>query len=176
MEKPTAPCFEDVLGCQTALYEWAESYDTKDWDRLAQCIAPTLRIDYRAFLNKLWEEMPAPEFLLMASDHKFLGNPRLKTQHFVGGASKWLQTSEDEITGQHQMRVAHQKYADDALSEVALKGHAHGQATIWYRRVEGQWRFAGIEPGIRWSEYDHDRIFFEGGEKSGEPQSDKCAY
>jgi hypothetical protein len=34
----------DVAGCQHALFEWAESYDTKDWDRLAQCVAPTLHV------------------------------------------------------------------------------------------------------------------------------------
>lgn len=34
----------DVLGCQAAQYEWAESYDTKDWERLSKCIAPTLRV------------------------------------------------------------------------------------------------------------------------------------
>ncbi|KUI65329.1 Scytalone dehydratase [Cytospora mali] len=152
------PGMEDILGCQTALYEWAESYDTKDWDRLSNCIAPSLCIDYRAFLDKIWESMPAEQFLGMASDQKFLGNRRLKTQHFVG-ATKWVQSSEDEITGYHQMRVAHQKYADDELTEVALKGHAHGKATIWYRRVDGVWKFAGIQPDIRWSEYDHDKIF-----------------
>jgi hypothetical protein len=34
----------DLIGCQASLFEWAESYDTKDWDRLAKCIAPTLRV------------------------------------------------------------------------------------------------------------------------------------
>ena len=116
------------------------------------------KIDYRAFLNKLWEAMPAEQFLGMASDQKVLGNLRLKTQHFVG-ATKWSQTSEDEITGYHQMRVAHQKYADDELTEVAVKGHGHGKGTVWYRKVNGVWKFAGIEPDIRWSEYDHDKIF-----------------
>ncbi|KAJ5242275.1 uncharacterized protein N7469_000602 [Penicillium citrinum] len=152
------PHYQDVLGCQAALYEWAESYDTKDWDRLSKCIAPTLHIDYSAFLNKVWESMPAQEFLGMASHERFLGNQRLKTQHFVG-ATKWVQNGEDEITGYHQMRVAHQKYGDDDLKEVAVKGHAHGKATIWYRKVEGDWRFAGIQPDIRWSEYDHDKIW-----------------
>ncbi|RYP41570.1 hypothetical protein DL767_000912 [Monosporascus sp. MG133] len=155
-------------GCQAALYEWVESYDTKDWDRLSKCIASTLRIDYRAFLNKLWENMPADAFLGMASDPKVLGNPRLKTQHLVGGASKWDKTSETEITGYHQMRVAHQKYKDSQLTEVDVKGHAHGMATIWYRKEDGVWKFAGIEPGIRWSEYDHDKIFADGEEKFGE--------
>lgn len=40
----------DVLGCQTALFEWAESYDTKDWDRLAKCVAPTVRVSLVTFL------------------------------------------------------------------------------------------------------------------------------
>ncbi|KAF2238269.1 putative scytalone dehydratase [Viridothelium virens] len=150
--------YEDILGCQATLYEWAESYDTKDWDRLSKCIAPTLRIDYRAFLNKLWESMPAERFISMASDRKFLGNPRLKTQHFVG-ATNWVQTGENEITGYHQMRVAHQKYTDDELTEVAIKGHAHGKGTIWYRKLDDVWKFAGIQPDIRWGEYDHDKIF-----------------
>lgn len=39
----------DVLGCQTALFEWAESYDTKDWDRLAKCVAPTVRVSLVTF-------------------------------------------------------------------------------------------------------------------------------
>jgi scytalone dehydratase len=110
--------------------------------------------------------MPADAFLAMASDPHVLGNLRLKTQHFVG-ATKWVKTSDTEITGYHQMRVAHQKYADDALSEVAVKGHAHGKGTIWYRKVEGAWKFAGIEPDIRWSEYDHDKVFEQGEEKFG---------
>jgi scytalone dehydratase len=102
--------------------------------------------------------MPAQEFLGMAFNERFLGNLRLKTQQFVG-ATKWVQHGEDGITGYHQMRVAHQKYADNDLKEVAVKGHAHGKATIWYRKVDGDWRFAGIQPDIRWSKYDHDKIW-----------------
>lgn len=34
----------DVVGCQAAVFEWAESYDTKDWERLAQCVTPTLHV------------------------------------------------------------------------------------------------------------------------------------
>lgn len=103
--------------------------------------------------------MPAHEFVQMASSPHFLGNKRLKTQHLVGGATKWRKTGDGDMTGYHQMRVAHQKYEDDELARVALKGHAHGMATVRYRKVEGIWKFAGIEPGIRWSEYDHDKIF-----------------
>jgi scytalone dehydratase len=53
------------------------------------------------------------------------------------------------------MRVAHQKYEDEGLTRVALKGHAHGIATVLYRKIDDVWKFAGIE----WSEYDYDKIF-----------------
>ena len=58
--------------------------------------------------GKLWEAMPASEFVALASSAGFLGNPRIQTQHFVG-ATKWVQSSDSGITGSHQMRVAHQK-------------------------------------------------------------------
>jgi scytalone dehydratase len=111
-------------------------------------------------MGKLWESMPAADFLSLASSQQFLGNIRIKTQHLIG-AGKWVQTAEDEITGYHQMRVAHQKYTDDELTEVIHKGHAHGKATIQYRRVDGIWKFSGLEPDIRWAEHELDKIFHD---------------
>ncbi|KAK3681345.1 Scytalone dehydratase [Podospora appendiculata] len=148
----------DIISCQGAIFEWAESFDTKDWDRLAKCIAPTLYIDYRTVMGQLWPSMPAAQFVAIASDSKFLGNARIKTQHLIG-AGRWVQNADGDITGYHQMRVAHQKYKDDGLTEVLYQGHAHGKATVQYRRVEGEWKFAGLEPDIRWSEHDYDKIF-----------------
>ena len=40
----TAPL--DMIGCMSACFEWADSYDSKDWERLKNCIAPTLRVRY----------------------------------------------------------------------------------------------------------------------------------
>jgi scytalone dehydratase len=111
-------------------------------------------------MGQLWESMPAEQFVAMASDQKFLGNTRIKTQHLIG-AGKWVQMSNGEITSYHQMRVAHQKYKDDELTEVVHKGHAHGKATIQYRKVDGVWKFAGLAPDIRWGEFDVDKIFAE---------------
>lgn len=34
----------DVMGCQAALFEWADSYDAKDWARLRECVAPSLMV------------------------------------------------------------------------------------------------------------------------------------
>ena len=161
----SSPSFTtDYLGLTTCLFEWADSYDSKDWDRLAKCIAPTLRVDYRSFLDKEWDAMPAAEFIAMASDPKVLGDPSMKTQHFIGG-TRWEKVSDDEVIGYHQLRVPHQKYKDATLKEVVMKGHAHSTNKHWYRKVNGVWKFAGLQPDIRWSEYDFDKIF-EAGRKA----------
>lgn len=77
--------------------------------------------------------------------------------------------SDSEITGLHQMRVAHQKYKDEEQTEVLLKGHAHGKATIRYRLVDGTWKFAGLTPDIRWAEHDYDKVFKEDEDDSSPP-------
>ena len=118
-------------------------------------------------MDKLWEAMPSDEFIGMASDPHFLGNPLLKTQHFIG-LSTWQQVSEDEVVGTHQLRVPHQRYTDSSMREVAVKGHAHGTATMWYRRVDDKWKFAGVCPHIRWSEFDYDKVFAAGKDHFGE--------
>jgi scytalone dehydratase len=147
---------------------------SQDWDRLRKCIAPTLRIDYRSFLDKIWEAMPADEFVAMASDPAVLGNPLLKTQHFIGG-TRWEKVSEDEIIGYHQLRVPHQRYTDETRTKVAVKGHAHSFNIHWYKKVEGEWKFAGLNPDIRWFEYDFDKVFAEGREAMGDKEAQTAA-
>ncbi|KAK3301750.1 Scytalone dehydratase [Chaetomium strumarium] len=121
----------------------------------------TIQIDYRGVIGKLWEAIPAAEFITLAASAKFLGDRRLQTQHFIGGAAKWVRTGDDAITGYHQMRVAHQRYKDDERKEVLCKGHCHGKATVRYRKVEegGVWKLAGMEPDIRWTEGEFDKVF-----------------
>lgn len=82
-----------------------------------------------------------------------LGDKRLKTQHLMG-ASKLERLSDGTVKVTYQMRVAHQRYADEDLAAVTNKGHAHGRAAHWYRKVEGKWKIEGVEPNLEWSEYD----------------------
>ncbi|ERF71098.1 Scytalone dehydratase [Endocarpon pusillum Z07020] len=157
---------EDFLGLNAAYFEWADSYDAKDWERLSKIIAPELRIDYTSFLNKCWPAMPASDFVAMVSSPTVLGDPTLKTQHFCGG-SKWEMVSPTEVIGFHQLRVPHQKYTDETLTTVAVKGHAHSTNKHWYKKIDGVWKFAGLSPEIRWFEYDFDKIFASGRENFG---------
>ncbi|KAF2090923.1 Scytalone dehydratase [Saccharata proteae CBS 121410] len=160
----------DFQQIEAVLFEWADSYDSKDWDRLRKCIAPTLRIDYRSFLDKLWEAMPAEEFVGMASSPDVLGDPLLKTQHFIGG-TRYEKVSDSEVIGWHQLRVPHQRYTDESRTKVAVKGHAHSTNQHWYKKVDGQWKFAGLSPDIRWGEYDFDQVFASGRESLGEKET-----
>jgi scytalone dehydratase len=105
--------------------------------------------------------MPAEEFLKMISDQKVLGDKNLMTQHFIGG-SKWEYVSEDEVIGWHQLRVPHQRYKDETREEIVVKGHAHSTNQHWYKKVDGEWKFAGLNPNIRWGEFDFDKVFAEG--------------
>ena len=61
----TGLSLDEIQGCQHAAFEWAESYDSKDWERLRRCIAPTLCVDYRSVFNKQWEEMLASDYVDM---------------------------------------------------------------------------------------------------------------
>jgi len=131
-----------------------------------------MRVDYRSFLDKIWEALPAAEYVAMASDPHVLGNPLLKTQHFIG-SSKWEYVSETEAIGWHQLRVPHQRYTDESRKEVAVKGHAHGSNQHWYKRIDGVWKFAGLAPIIRWGEFDFDSVFASGRETFGDKEKVK---
>ena len=110
--------------------------------------------------------MPADEYVAMASDAHVLGDPLLKTQHFIG-ASKWEKVSDIEVIGWHQLRVPHQRFTDETMKEVAVKGHAHGSNQHWYKKVDGAWRFAGLAVEIRWGEFEFDKVFISGEDKFG---------
>ena len=128
-----------------------------------------MRIDYRSFLNKLWEALPADEYVAMASDPHVLGDPLLKTQHFIG-SSKWEKVSDTEVIGWHQLRVPHQRYTDETKTQVAVKGHAHGTNQHWYKKVDGKWKFAGLAVEIKWAEFDLDKVFASGRDTFGEEE------
>lgn len=111
--------------------------------------------------------MSAKDFVAMASDAKVLGDKTLRTQHFCG-ASKFEKVSDDEIVAWHQLRVPHQRYTDETCTTVKMKGHAHSTNQHWYKKIDGEWKFAGLCPNIRWFEYDFDQIFAEGREEMGD--------
>lgn len=61
------------------------------------------------------------------------------------------------------------------MKEVVVKGHAHSFNTHWYKKVDGVWKFAGLNPDIRWSEYDFERVFESGRSEMGEKEGERAA-
>ena len=148
----------DLNGLQKCVFDWADSYDQKDWTRLAGNVAPEIDLDYRALGLHRWPSLPLADYIAIMSAPNFLGNPAVMCQHLIG-ASHYTWVGTNEIEGKHQIRAAHQVYTDATRKVVKLKGHAHGTNTHRYKKIGGQWKLAGLAPKILWSEYDFDEVW-----------------
>ena len=102
--------------------------------------------------------MPADEFMEMVSSQGFLGDALIHTQHHIG-ASKWEKLSDEEVIGYHQLRAAHQRYTGPDMQTVENKGHGHAMIKHTYKKVDGEWKFAGLRPTVRWNEFEFEKIF-----------------
>ncbi|CAL3963331.1 unnamed protein product [Diplocarpon coronariae] len=151
--------FEDYAVLQSLVFDWADSYDAKDWDRLRSILAPTLHVDYTSIGKPcLWPQLSAGDFVRMVTSERFLGNPCLQTQHLLG-AHYYERISDTQIVGHHQIRAAHQLYTGPDRQTVRLKGHVHASNVHFYTRVDGVWKFAGLRPTVRWSEHEFEKVF-----------------
>ncbi|KAJ5188057.1 hypothetical protein N7491_004381 [Penicillium cf. griseofulvum] len=154
----TEVSLSEYLVCSELTFEWADSYDTKNWDRLASILAPTVKINYASVNEFKDDKLPASEFVQMMSAPEFLGDPLIHTQHMMG-AHKYRKIAPDLIEGYHQIRAAHQRYTGPDLQEIEAKGHGHAVITLTYVKVDGRWKWGGITTDIRWNEFEFDKIF-----------------
>ena len=165
----------DFLSLSEITFEWGNSYDDKDWRRLRAILAPGLmacasnnlldhksltldnqQIDYTEVNGHKWENMPAEDFVGIMSHVGFVGDPLVHTQHHIG-ASKWQKVSEEEVIGQHQLASSHQRYGTADLKTVENKGHGHAMVTLYYRKIDGEWKLSGLRPTVRWNELEFEK-------------------
>ncbi|KAL8828529.1 MAG: hypothetical protein Q9191_002539 [Dirinaria sp. TL-2023a] len=73
-----------------------------------------------------------------------LGDPLIQTQHLIG-ASKWQKVHDNFAIGHHQLRAAHQRYADPDRNHVQTKGYGYAFVQHFYSRIEGVWKLAGLK-------------------------------
>lgn len=45
-----------------------------------------------------------------------------------------------------------------------------------YKKIDGVWKFAGLNPDIRWAEYDFDKVFESGREELGDKEKEEEAH
>ncbi|BDD61104.1 hypothetical protein MAP00_006176 [Monascus purpureus] len=150
--------FQDYIAiCQLA-FEWADSYDKKDWNRLRNILASNLMVDYSIIGHQCFPHMKSEEFISMMSSPNLLGDPLVHTQHLLG-AAKYEWVSETEIVAVYQIRAAHQRYANPDLTSVTRRGHGYGTVKHWYGKIDGVWKLAGVRPELYWTEHDFSKIF-----------------
>ncbi|KAH7409197.1 putative scytalone dehydratase [Cadophora sp. MPI-SDFR-AT-0126] len=149
---------EDFLDLEALVFKWADSYDAKDWSLLESILAPHLFVDYTNLGEKRWPAMPAAQFLDMVTNDDFLCDPCVKTQHLLG-AHYWERISDTHVIGHHQIRAAHQVYTGPDLKEVKLKVHSHATNIHYYTKVDGEWKFAGLKPTVKWNEHEFEKVF-----------------
>jgi scytalone dehydratase len=94
----------------------------------------------------------------MMSDPLFLGDELISSQHLIG-ATKWEKISDEEIISHHQSRAAHQRFEDVRRKDVAVKGHGHGTVTTFFKKIDGQWKWGGIQTKVIWNEFEFERVF-----------------
>ncbi|KAM0543700.1 hypothetical protein ACHAPJ_012149 [Fusarium lateritium] len=107
----------------------------------------------------MWDAMPAKDFVAMVSDHGFVGDSLVHTQHFIG-ASEYEQLSGDQNIGTHQ------RYTGPDKKIVEAKGHGHALMWHTYIKVNEEWKLAGINPTVYWNELDFKKVF-KGNHKVG---------
>jgi scytalone dehydratase len=145
--------YQDYLAIRNIAFEWSESYDNRDWNRLRNILAPFIQLDFRSLRGELHDNLTPDEYVAILSGMKLLGDARLKTQHFLG-ASKLVVLDDGSVQVDHQIRVAHQRYKNEELTEVVNKGHAHGVTQHVYKKVDGSWLLVRIAPSLNWFEHD----------------------
>ncbi|KAI9874728.1 MAG: hypothetical protein M1830_009305 [Pleopsidium flavum] len=118
----------------------------------------TLKVNYASVNDFRDDALPADSFVAMMSDHNFLGDPLISTQHLMG-AYKYRKLGPRHIEGDHQIRAAHQRYTGPEKKEVEVKGHGYAMITLTYKEVDGVWKWGGITTLIRWNEYDFAKVF-----------------
>ncbi|KFX92687.1 hypothetical protein V490_05238 [Pseudogymnoascus sp. VKM F-3557] len=160
--------FEEHLALSSLLFNWADSYDSKDWARLSRILAPVLLIDYTQVSGESYPSMAAESFVAMVSSPGFLGDPLLKTQHLLG-ACEWEKVDDNFVIARQQLRAGHLRFEDETHKVEKQRGHSHATNEFYLRRVwvkdvagdqeQLEWRWAGLKPEVRWNEYDFETIF-----------------
>lgn len=94
--------FPEFLALSRLTFEWADSYDSKDFSRLAAILAPTVTLDYSEAFGQKPITVSRGDFLKLSTNENRLGGI-VDCIHHIGG-SKYDRTGPDSVTGYHQVR------------------------------------------------------------------------
>lgn len=102
-------------------------------------------MDYTDLTGQIHEDMPAEDFVAMASSAKMFGSPLLRTQHLLGG-SRLDCVSSTEVTAYHQVRSESIKLSEEDLKSVVDVSSRRVLVRMNYVKIDGQWKISGMKP------------------------------
>ncbi|KAJ6021375.1 NTF2-like protein [Penicillium herquei] len=137
------------LLCQNILFDWAESLDTKNWDKLDSLFTRSITVDYGGVVG--FENVSTPKGFIESLAHPAsLGKDAISTQHFVG-ATKWEEVSEKKWVVTYQIRVAHWHSKQGADVRNA---NGYGLNTMEFELTEEGWKIVHLKVRPRMMEGD----------------------
>lgn len=93
--------FEEYLALSRITFEWADSYDSKDFSRLEAILAPQVTLDYSEAFGQKPITMSKSAFMALSNNENRLGGI-VDCVHHIGG-SKYDRTGPESVTGSHQV-------------------------------------------------------------------------
>ncbi|OQU99098.1 hypothetical protein CLAIMM_04785 [Cladophialophora immunda] len=138
-------------------YEWADSYDAKQWDRLEAIVAPHMTLDYTEQFGTKFDKIPRADFMKMTVRPDNLGG-LLDCIHIVGG-SKFEKHSDDKADGHHQIYVVYKRWTNMEKKEVEMETEGLLIMTHHYTKIDGVWKLCGTTPHTRLGNFRAGEIF-----------------
>jgi scytalone dehydratase len=120
-------------------------------------IQTSQQVNYSGVNNSTADKMPSESFVEMMKNPLFLGDKNIDSQHLLG-LSKWRKSSDTEIVSQHQSRAAHMRW-NEGRGSIAAKGHGHGLVTMFYKKIDGEWKWGGIATKVDFNEHEFEDVF-----------------
>ncbi|KAK4508695.1 hypothetical protein PRZ48_002434 [Zasmidium cellare] len=125
-------------------YNWAKSFDTKEWDLLRSITRDRVELDYQGLNPKQVVQVMSREDFVEGFAKKTPGDERLQTQHLIGGMV-FSKTGTNTAKRDFQVRARYLKHFEDGSVKEWTAGIL---GTHFYERdgVEGDWGLAGLRP------------------------------
>ncbi|KAL2851924.1 hypothetical protein BJY01DRAFT_244858 [Aspergillus pseudoustus] len=72
--------FEDWQAMSEVTFEWADSYDSKQWVRLEAITAPHITLDYSESTCKKYDKIPRADFLINVTYRRWVDENRKEVE------------------------------------------------------------------------------------------------
>ncbi|KAG9244475.1 putative scytalone dehydratase [Calycina marina] len=124
--------FEDYLELNECAFNWVDSYEVN-------VTAPT---------STRWETINADDSMAIMTDQGFLSDVTERTQHLL------VMICWERVGNRSHRQPPTAFYIDATLTTVKTSGHSHATKGHCYVKIDGAWKFTGLNAKARWNEHD----------------------